>query len=105
LRADDRLSVKETFVTAAQCLISKKQSLDIVSRCQNPEPVNSLPSWVPNLVDGWKARPFPAKRYYYAEVMAGEAPDFVFEGEGGCVLRARGAQMDVIETLSGETPR
>lgn len=104
LRADYRLSTKETFVAVTCCLISRKQSLDIISECQNPERANGFPSWVPNLVEGWKARPFPARGLHYAEVLVSEAPDFAFEGEGGCVLKARGSRIDVIETLSEETP-
>jgi hypothetical protein len=42
---------------------------------------------------------------HWSEVMAGEAPDFTFEGEGECVLRARGVMLHKVETLSAETPR
>jgi hypothetical protein len=105
LKADYRLSITETFIAAARCLITKKQSLDILSGCQNPERRNGLPSWAPNLTDGWKARPFlTTGTRHCAEVMAGEPPDFVFKGEGDSILMARGFQLDVIETLSDETP-
>jgi hypothetical protein len=106
LKADYRLSIKQTFIIGAQSCILKKQSLDILSGCQNPEQLNGLPSWVPNLMDGWKARPFPTtSQRHCEEVMAGEAPDFSFEEtEKGCVLKARGFLLDEIKTLSTETP-
>lgn len=106
LKADYRLSVNQTFILGAQSCIMKKQSLDILSGCQNPDKLNGLPSWVPNLTDGWKARPFPTtSQRHCEEVIAGEAPDFSFEeDEQGCVLKARGFLLDEIKTLSKETP-
>jgi hypothetical protein len=104
LKADYRLSITETFIAVARSLISKKQSLDVLSASQNPERRNGLPSWVPNLVDEWKARPFRTG-WHRTEVIAGEPPHFTFEGEDGRVLRARGSFLDVIQTLSTETPR
>jgi len=106
LKADYRLSVQQTFILGAQSCILKKQSLDILSGCQHSDQLNDLPSWVPNLTDGWKARPFPTtSQRHCEEVMAGQAPDFSFEEtENGCVLKARGFLLDEIDTLSRETP-
>jgi hypothetical protein len=105
LKADYRLSIRETFIAVARCLISKKQSLDVLSGCQNPECLNGLPSWVPNLVDEWKARPFPfTHQRHWVEVTAGEDPDFIFGGGGDGTIRARGHRLDYIATLSDDTP-
>lgn len=107
LKADYRLSVTQTFISGARTCISKKQSLDILSGCQNPERANGLPSWIPNLTDGWKARPFlTTSQRHAAEVMAGEDPDFEFEDleNGMCVLKAKGRLLDEIDVLSPETP-
>lgn len=56
LRPDYRLSLHETLIAAARCVISKNLSLDLLSACQNPDRLHGLPSWVPNLLDDWKPR-------------------------------------------------
>jgi Heterokaryon incompatibility protein (HET) len=101
LKADYRLSMTETFHGAAQTLISRNQSLDALSACQNPERSNGLPSWVPNLVDEWKARPFPPQ-LHWQEVVGDQDPDFTFENDN-MVLRAQGRLIDHVGTLCQDT--
>ena len=101
MKADYRLPIKDVIVQAARCIITKKQALDLLSGCQNPDRVNDLPSWVPNLLDEWKARPFKFEGHYYIEPV--RTPDFTFDGEDNLVLKAKGMCLDTIETLSDDT--
>lgn len=105
LRADYRLSINDTLIAAAHCMIATKQSLNILAGCQNPDRLHGLPSWAPNLIDVWRARPFPT-RYYgtIGDVSSGEDPDFAFEGEGNSILRAKGYRLDIIDQMSDDTP-
>jgi hypothetical protein len=106
LEADYRLPVNGTLITAARAIISKKQSLDILASCQNPERRYGLPSWTPNLRDEWKARPLnPDLPPKLSHVAADEEPAFTFEGEGNELLRAKGSCIDVVEKLSSHTPK
>ena len=57
MKPDYRLSLEDTLKTVARRITTKKQSLNVLAGCQNPERDNSLPSWVPNFTD-WKARLF-----------------------------------------------
>lgn len=106
LRADYNLSIQETLMSAARCIISKTQSLKIMAIAQNPQRLHGLASWAPNLIDGWSARPFaiPLPPNLGIVDAAAEAPDFTFEGEGGMVLKARGCMLDVVATLCPDTP-
>ena len=69
MEVDYRLPLKDAFVQAAQCIIAKKQSLDLLSGCQNPNRTNDLPSWIPNLLDEWKAPLFKFDKRYYVEAL------------------------------------
>src|SRR5947207_13726907 len=85
------------------CMISKKRSLDVLSGCQNPERLNGLPSWVPNLLDEWKAQPFTVQRPL-EKVTFDEEPDFTFGGDGNNILRVKARRIDIIATFSNNTP-
>jgi hypothetical protein len=107
LRPDYRLSVHETLTAAARCIISRTLSLDLLSSCQNPERLHGLPSWVPNLLDDWKALPFDTTipMTWWQDNQG--ATDFAFEGELGersSVLRARGRRESSILALSEDRP-
>jgi hypothetical protein len=103
MKADYRLPVMDVLIQSAKCIIDKKQILNLLSGCQNPERANGLPSWVPNLLDEWKARPFKFDKHYYIE--PARTPDFTFDGEDSLVLQAKGICLDIIESLSDETPQ
>ncbi|KAJ3483878.1 hypothetical protein NLG97_g7203 [Lecanicillium saksenae] len=105
LRAEYSLSFKEALMSAARCIISKKQSLNILAAGQNPQRLHQLASWAPNLIDGWKTRQLPSPMPpRLGIVSAGEEPDFTFDGDGLEILRAKGCKLDVIETICPGTP-
>jgi hypothetical protein len=58
LRADYRLSLPEVLKSAARIILPSKKGLRLLGACQNPDRRHELPSWVPNLIDGWKYHPF-----------------------------------------------
>ncbi|OQV09518.1 hypothetical protein CLAIMM_13632 [Cladophialophora immunda] len=60
LRADYRLSLPEVLKSAARAILPQKKGLRLLGTCQNHERRHDLPSWVPNLIDDWKYRPFEA---------------------------------------------
>ncbi|KAH6667995.1 heterokaryon incompatibility protein-domain-containing protein [Halenospora varia] len=106
IRPDYRLSLHETIVSAAQCIISTTQSLDLMSACQNSKRLHGLPSWAPNLLDDWKCQPFETTiAQSWVQDMRG-ATDFVFvfEGGGECILRTKGRKGGKIVTISDDSP-
>jgi hypothetical protein len=106
IQPDYRISIEETFTTAARCIISKKQSLDILSACQNPDRSHGLPSWVINLLDDWKFRPFWVDPHSISsrDEFSG-TPYFKFEGDDNAILNVRGRRLDTIFTVVTETPK
>ena len=54
------LPVQDVYRLAATAIITKTNTLNILSAAQNVDKLHSLPSWAPNLSDPWKAQPFPA---------------------------------------------
>ena len=101
MKPDYRLSVDDTLKTVARCIITKKQSLNLLAGCQNPEHDNSLPSWVPNLLADWKARPFAVDTQRYSPPVT-DTSEFTFEGDDKCILRARGRRIDTIASFSDD---
>lgn len=61
LTADYRLETNDIYKAAAVSIISKTKPLDILSAALNPQRHNNLPSWAPNLIEEWKARPLVAE--------------------------------------------
>ena len=59
---DYRLPVEKVIRNATSAIFEAENKLLTLGLCQNPERNNSLPSWVPTLVDTWKARPFDHTR-------------------------------------------
>lgn len=57
LRADYRAEVRHVFMSAAKAVLMKEGGLHILAASQNPERTNG-PSWMPNLLEDWKAEPF-----------------------------------------------
>jgi hypothetical protein len=106
LHADYRLSLADVLVHTARRIITKTRSLDLFSGGQNPDRCHGLPSWVPNLIDVWKARPLPYRmKPNLGHVPADEESDFVFEGDDEELLRARGRPVDVVSQLAKGTPQ
>ena len=84
ITVDYRLPVLDVYTRAARALIAKSGRLEILGACANPDRLHGLPSWVPNLIDGWKAEPFPFKvRKAHHEA------DVVFDDQKNS-LRAKG---------------
>jgi hypothetical protein len=106
IQPDYRISTEETFTTATQCIISREQSLDILSACQNPDRSHGLPSWVINLLDDWKFRPFWVDPHLISsrDEFSG-TPYFKFEGDDNTILNVRGRRLDTIFTVVTETPK
>jgi hypothetical protein len=100
LKADYRCSVEEILTGAARRIIYKKQSLEILMGCQNPHRRHGLPSWVPNLIDPWRAHPFTDVQ----KDCVSDHLDFTFEGEKQDVLRAQGCLVGIVGKLNNATP-
>ena len=58
LRADYRQSLPDVLKSSARAILPSKKGLRLLGACQNPDRRHDLPSWVPNLIDGWKYHPF-----------------------------------------------
>lgn len=101
LQPDYRLSVYETFVAATHSLLSKTRSLDFFSACRNPERLNGLPSWVPNLLDSWRAWPFEPVHQLH-QVSPKEEAEYTFD-EDSAILRVTGSYLDSIDATSTGT--
>jgi len=101
MKPDYRLSLDDTFKTVARCIITKKLSLNVLAGCQNPERDNGLPSWVPNLLADWKARPFEVHSRRYSPPVT-DFSEFTFEGDNECILRAKGCRIDTISSFSDD---
>ena len=102
IAADYSLSLVATYKAALHSLITATKSVDVLSACQNPERLHGFPSWVPNLVDEWKARPFKLKSHH--SVASYKEADCVFT-EGSDVLHLKGEFFDTVETLSDCSPQ
>ncbi|MCJ1382912.1 hypothetical protein MMC17_006025 [Xylographa soralifera] len=98
LAVNYRLSVKETFIAVARSLMLQEKSVDMLSACQNPGRRHGLPSWVPNLADGWKARPFKSHLHQASY----DGAQYTF-GEDENILKIKGSSFDIIETISEDT--
>ncbi|KAG7285535.1 hypothetical protein NEMBOFW57_010164 [Staphylotrichum longicolle] len=59
LAVNYQLLAKDLYRMAARAIITRTDSLNILGAAQNVERLHSLPSWAPNLIDPWKAQPFP----------------------------------------------
>ncbi|CZR64159.1 uncharacterized protein PAC_14056 [Phialocephala subalpina] len=97
VKPDYRITLDQALKTVARAVITKKQSLDILSGSQNAEGENGLPTWVPNLTEEWRARPLKTKVLYSPGVP--DEPDFTFEAENDSVLRANGRTVSFIAAV------
>ena len=88
---------------AAREVISRKQSLDILSGCQNPEHLNGFPSWVPNLLVDWKACPFGAKNPVSEVPPTSGDMNFGFDRKNNSILLAKGRRVGSIVVCSADT--
>jgi hypothetical protein len=61
IHVDYHLSVEKVIRNATSVLFQTENELHILALCQNPDRNNGLPSWVPNLMDAWKSKPFDKK--------------------------------------------
>jgi hypothetical protein len=100
---DYRHEVKDVLIAATATVITKPFGLDILGACQNPDRANSLPSWVPNLVEPWKAMPFrtwkPGSPVHESDMMVTEHEEADVKVEGECLI-VRGGHVDSIALLS-----
>ena len=96
LKADYSLSLIATYKAAVRTLVAATKSVDVLSACQNPERLHGFPSWVPNLVDEWKAKPFQTTRKPQASY---KDADCIFEDETN-TLRLKGEFLDTVHRLS-----
>ena len=104
LPADYRLSMQEVYKAAARSVISKTKSLDLLGGCQNPDRLHTLPSWVPNLVDDWKAQPFSPSNHHRRHQHPYSSETVVCSlDEATDVLRIKGVYLDCVKVLSDIT--
>ena len=102
VKADYSLSLIATYKAAVRTLVAVTKSVDVLSACQNPERLHGLPSWVPNLVDEWKAKPFQPEQHKLRA--SDEDADCIFE-DGTNTLRIRGELVDTVDCLSEHSAR
>ncbi|TVY48830.1 Heterokaryon incompatibility protein 6,OR allele [Lachnellula occidentalis] len=91
--------IEEVLKKAAICVISRTKSLDILSGSQNPTCLYGLPSWVPNLLDDWKALPFDTIHHIRNWEDCLGSTDFTFDGRDKSILQVRGRRVGSIKTL------
>ncbi|PSN63435.1 HET-domain-containing protein [Corynespora cassiicola Philippines] len=58
---DYRQELNNTLVEATKAAINVEFGLELLGACQNPEKRHGLPSWVPFLLDRWRALPFQTR--------------------------------------------
>ena len=97
IKPDYRLSLDELMKCTARSIIKDRKSLDLLRWCQNPERRNGIPSWVPDVVDEWKAWPFEPLPHIYPYSNA-EDP---FDENNPDILRIVGRYSDSIKLLGG----
>ncbi len=100
LTPDYRLTTRDLYVKTAVSIVSHTRRLDILSLGQNPERRNGLPSWVPNLLDGWKANPFPRDKAKTSTGITGLAEAVATFSESNEKLSAKGWHYDEVESFS-----
>jgi hypothetical protein len=106
IQPDYRIALKDAVLNVTRCVISKKQSLNILSGGQNPNRSHGLPSWAINMLDYWKCRPLwvdPGRSGYSEDFP--DIPYFTFEGDDNTILRVKGRRLGPIATLVPETPK
>ena len=96
-KADYSLSLVATYKAAVRTLVAATKSIDILSACQNPDRLHGFPSWIPNLVDEWKAKPFQPKQRRHQ--VSDKDAEYVFEDSTN-TLKLRGEFLDTINRLS-----
>ncbi|KIX95488.1 uncharacterized protein Z520_08608 [Fonsecaea multimorphosa CBS 102226] len=94
LRPDYRLSLPEVLKSAARAILPQKKGLRLLGACQNYERRHDLPSWVPNLIDDWKYRPFEADDVRHHISIA--EPSVQFEHD---TLLIKGFIFDTVTTI------
>ena len=97
IKPDYRLSLDDLMKRAARSIIEDKKSLDHLRWCQNPERRNGIPSWVPDVVDEWKAWPFEPLPYTHNY----RNTDYTFDENNPDILRISGRYSDSIRLLGG----
>lgn len=97
-------SSRDQLLVATRDIISRKQSLDILSGCQNPERLHGLPSWVPNITDAFKAIPFQNPIRSSDLGHAGGDMVFGFDKKDDSVLQANGRLVGSIKVCSVDGP-
>jgi hypothetical protein len=61
-----RHKMKQVLVNATQAAIKLECRLELLGACQNPERKDGLPSWIPSLLEKWKALPFQTSKIHEA---------------------------------------
>jgi len=102
LAVDYRLPVEDVYRMAATAIITKTGNLNILSAAQNVGRVNSLPSWAPNLIDPWKAQPFPTSTSSASTALPRQKPERCRFNASGKVLTVTGQVYGRIARLSAQ---
>ena len=100
VKPDYRITLDQALRDVTRSIITKKQSLDVLAGSQNPERENGLPSWVPNLITEWKARPLKTEIPTSPDIP--DEPEFTFEPDNESVLHANGSFVSCIAALSND---
>lgn len=98
LQADYRLSLPEVLRSAACRILPLTHGLRLLGACQNAERRHGLPSWVPNLLDEWKYRPFQPDDSKHVYGIAESNVDFEDD-----TLLVKGYLVDSISTVCEAT--
>ena len=100
---DYRLLPRQVVIAATRAIISKTFKLDILCAAQNPDRLNDLPSWAPNLSDHWKAWPLPQEDGWSPTMKTFTAIGIAFGGvDGAETLTVKGTRFGSIALLCPE---
>ncbi|EON69072.1 hypothetical protein W97_08385 [Coniosporium apollinis CBS 100218] len=95
-----RQELNQVLLGAAQAVIGLEYGLEILGACQNPEKKHGLPSWIPFLLDKWKAIPFQTANVqgqrFIPRLTEAELPSVQVEAE---VLVLQGCLVDAVESI------
>jgi hypothetical protein len=92
---DYRSPMREIYIEATKAALPADRHLQLLGACQNPNRLNGLPSWVPNLTENWTSFPFEGNHTFRG--IAWNQPTMQFVGEE---LHVRGFHSDKIEFVS-----
>ena len=95
-----RQELNEVLFNAVRAVVGVEHGLDVLGVCQNPEKKFGLPSWMPFLMEKWRAMPFTitndrAKRFMPC-LTKSEGPNVRIDGR---ILELQGDLVDTVNFI------